>query len=307
MPAAYLELMASGELVRRAQLATEHLSACRLCGWDCAIDRKVDKGPCRTGIEAIIATAYVHFGEEKPLVVGGGSGAIFFANCDLRCQFCQTYRWNIQGQGQAVTTQQLAEVMLSLQGQGARNINLVTPTHVAPQILSALVVAAENGLRLPLVWNSGGYDAPGVLRLLDGIVDIYLPDMKYAESSLAQSLSGIRSYAEVNKAAVLEMFRQVGHLQLDADGTAQRGIILRHLVMPSFQENTQRVLDWIAENLGPNTYLSLMDQYRPAYRAFARPELAKPITNVEYALAHEYAIAVGLARLDKNLILSTLV
>jgi putative pyruvate formate lyase activating enzyme len=278
------------------------LHDCRLCGWDCSIDRRTQIGPCRTGIETPVATAYLHFGEEAPLVGAGGSGAIFFAKCDLRCQFCQTADWNIRGRGRPLTARQLADVMLDLQGRGAVNINLVTPTHVAPQILEALRLAVEDGLHLPLVWNSGGYDSPQALALLEGIVDIYLPDMKYSDETLARRLSGVRRYPQVNRQAVAEMHRQVGHLQIDADGVARRGVLVRHLVMPGHVENTAGVLGWIVDHLGSETYLSLMDQYRPTYRAFARPGLDRPITPDEYAQARALAESLGLRRLDGSLL-----
>lgn len=300
---AYLALHRSGELARRAGRARAALHGCRLCGWDCGIDRARELGPCRTGTQALVATAYLHFGEERPISAGRGSGAIFFANCDLRCQFCQTARWNIKGQGRPLTERQLADVMLDLAGQGAANINLVTPTHVVPQILGALALAADDGLRIPLVWNSGGYDSPQTLALLDGAVDVYLPDMKYSDASLARRLSGVRDYPRTNRAAVLEMHRQVGHLRLDAAGAACRGVLVRHLVMPGHDENTAGVLEWIAEHLGPGTYLSLMDQYRPAYRAFAREGIDRPLRPEEYARARLHADRLGLRRLDGSLLL----
>ncbi len=296
--AAYLALHRSGELARRAEQAARALRHCRLCGWDCAIDRSAERGPCRTGLEVRVATAYVHAGEEQPLTVGGGSGAIFFAHCDLRCQFCQTYRWNILGQGQALTAGQLAGVMLDLQRRGAANLNLVTPTHVAPQALAALSLAAEQGLTLPLVWNSGGYDAPQTLALLDGVVDIYLPDMKYGMDTLGRRFSGAPDYVAVNRRAVSEMHRQVGNLAIDEQGRARRGLLVRHLVMPGQFRSTASVLRWIAQQLGPDTYVSLMDQYRPAYRAFARPDLAAPLTAAEYRRAVLLAQSLGLTRLD---------
>lgn len=303
--AAYLALYRSGELAERAARAQAALHNCHLCGWDCGIDRAVELGPCRTGTQALVATAYLHMGEERPISAGQGAGAIFFANCDLRCQFCQTFRWNIKGNGQALTPRQLADVMLGLQERGAVNINLVTPTHVAPMILAALSLAAGDGLHLPLVWNSGGYDAPQTLALLNGVVDIYLPDMKYSDAEMARRFSGIRDYPRVNRAAVLEMHRQVGDLQIGADGAARRGVLVRHLVMPEHHENTAGVLRWIAENLGPNTYLSLMDQYRPAYRAFAREGINRAIRPDEYAQARELAQSLGLNRLDGSLLLQT--
>lgn len=295
---AYLALHRRGELAARAEAAQEVLADCRLCGWGCGIDRRAEYGPCRIGTELRVATSYLHFGEEAPLVTGSGSGAIFFANCDLRCQFCQTYRWNVQGQGHLLDAHQLAGLMLDLQARGAANINLVTPTHVTPQILAALAVAVEGGLRLPLVWNSGGYDRPQALALLDGVVDIYLPDMKYSSETLARRLSGVRDYPAVNQAAVSEMYRQVGHLRLDGQGRACRGLLVRHLVMPDHADNTLGMLEWIAAELGPDTYLSLMDQYRPAYRAFTRADIDRPLTTAEYAEAREAAERLGLRRLD---------
>jgi putative pyruvate formate lyase activating enzyme len=247
---------------------------------------------------AKVSTTYLHFGEEKPLVGATGSGAIFFANCDLRCQFCQTARWNIQGKGQTVDPSALAALMLHLQSQGAVNINLVTPTHVAAQIVMAVAIAAESGLHLPLVWNSGGYDSLETLSLLDGIVDIYLPDMKYSDPVLASQLSVSPSYVEINRSAVLEMFRQVGHLSIYENSVACRGIIVRHLVMPGYLDNARGVLQWLASNLGTEVYLSLMDQYRPAYRAFALPNLNEPLSFEEYQLAQRFALDLGLTRLD---------
>ena len=302
MEAAYLALAASGELNRRAELAEAILHHCELCGWRCGVDRGRELGPCRTGRAFRVATSYLHFGEERPLVGQGGSGAIFFAHCDLRCQFCQTARWNIQGRGHELDVAGLAGLMVSLQDQGAENINLVTPTHVAAQIVMALPLAAERGLRLPLVWNSGGFDSAQTLDLLDGIVDIYLPDMKYSDAELGLRLSGIHEYPAVNRAAASEMARQVGHLQVDERGSARRGLLVRHLVMPGHADNTAGVLRWIAGELGPRTYLSLMDQYRPAYRAFANLDLARPISPDEYQAARDLALSLGLARLDDHLV-----
>lgn len=254
-------------------------------------------------MEVRVATAYRHFGEERPLVGQGGSGAIFFSHCELHCQFCQTARWNIEGSGQVLMARQLADVMLQLQQQGAVNINLVTPTHVAPQILEALSMAAGDGLRLPLVWNSGGYDSPQLLALLDGIVDIYLPDMKYSDAELGRCLSGIGQYPQANRRAVAQMRHQVGDLVIDENGVVTRGLLVRHLVMPGHPENTAGVLRWIAENLGANTYLSLMDQYRPAYRAAEHEGIDRPITPSEYAQARQMALSLGLQRLDGHQVL----
>ncbi|MBN1430090.1 MAG: radical SAM protein [Anaerolineae bacterium] len=291
------------ELAERVRQARSMLHECRLCGWNCGIDRAVKVGPCRAGMETRVATAYLHFGEERPLVGQGGSGAIFFSNCELSCRFCQTARWNIDGNGRELTARQLADVMVDLQRRGAVNINLVTPTHVAPQIVESLALATQSGLQLPLVWNSGGYDSLETLALLDGIVDIYLPDMKYSDASLGRRLSGIDGYPQVNRQAVAEMRRQVGDLVIDQNGVARRGVLVRHLVMPGHPENTTGVLQWIARNLGANTYLSLMDQYRPAYRAFEYEAISRPITPDEYIQARQMAMSLGLTRLDEHQLL----
>jgi putative pyruvate formate lyase activating enzyme len=302
----YLALVRSGTFARRVEQARAMLRECHLCGWHCGVDRAEARGPCRTGLTLHAATAYRHFGEERPLVGKGGSGAIFFSSCVMQCVFCQTARWSIQGQGHPLEADELAALMLDLQHAGAENINLVTPTHVLPQILEAVYLAAQEGLRLPLVWNSGGYESAQALALLDGIVDIYLPDMKYGDPALAHHLSGVSDYPTVNRQSVLEMARQVGHLEVGhlevgPDGAARRGLLIRHLVMPGHFENTNGVLHWIAENLGPETYLSLMDQYRPAHRAADYPGIDRAITPQEYAEAVAVAHRLGLRRLDDHL------
>lgn len=298
----YLALYQSGELARRVEAAEAHYSACNLCGWRCGVNRHHEVGPCRTGVLASVSTAYRHMGEEAPLVQGGGSGAIFFTNCDLRCQFCQTSKWNIKGQGQTITTAQLAGLMLRLQAEGAVNINLVTPTHVLPQVLEALLLAVADGLSLPLVWNSGGHDTVEALRLLDGIVDIYLPDMKYGTNELGRRMSAVHDYAGTNRSAVTEMARQVGRLELTSHGRAFSGVLVRHLVMPGHLDNTRRVLEWLITHLGPQTYLSLMDQYRPAYRAFARTDIGQAIQPEEYQQAYNMARSMGFQRIDGHLL-----
>nr|MBN1229720.1 radical SAM protein [Anaerolineae bacterium] len=297
---AYLSLYQSGILAERVHLAREALRCCRLCGWQCGIDRNLSVGPCRVGIDLAVSTAYLHQGEERPLSQGAGSGAIFFTLCELRCQYCQTFRWNIQGKGAAIITERCAQLMLELQDKGASNINLVTPTHVLPQVLESVVIAAERGLHLPLVWNSAGYDSLDALRLLDGIVDIYLPDCKYGNSELARRLSGIPDYAEVNRQALREMARQVGPLCTDSQGKAQRGLVVRHLVLPGYMQNTEEVLRWIASEMGRDVYLSLMDQYVPAYRAWANPNLNRTISRGEFLQAYQLARALGFKSLDAS-------
>ena len=232
-PAAYLRLAAKGELHNRVECARRILEDCELCPRCCHVNRlKGELGQCRTGERAVVSSYGPHFGEEAPLVGTGGSGTIFFAHCNLHCVFCQNCSISQLGEGSEVSSQDLAHMMLSLQHRGCHNINLVTPTHVVPQILEALELAVADGLNIPLVYNCGGYESVDTLRLLDGIVDIYMPDMKYADSSIARQYSGVEDYAAVNRAAVKEMHRQVGDLQIDDQGIAVRGLLVRHLVLP---------------------------------------------------------------------------
>ena len=283
----YLELHRSGELRRRIERAYAMLSQCRLCPRECGVDRlRGERGFCRAGAEPIVASWNVHPWEEPPISGTRGSGTIFFSGCTGRCLFCQNYPISQLGVGNAVSVQQLAEMMLELQDRGCHNINLVTPTHFVPQILAALELAIEGGLRLPLVYNTSGYERVETLQLLDGVVDIYLPDAKYADDETARRLSGFVRYVEANRAALREMFRQVGdELVLDGEGIARRGLIVRHLVLPEGLAGTGEVLRWIAENLSPRVHVSLMDQYFPAHKAVGHPVLGRKITAEEYAEA----------------------
>ena len=240
-----------------------------------------------------------HFGEEAPLVGRHGSGTIFFTYCNLRCVFCQNYSISQLGEGSVVDREELAGMMLSLQAKGCHNINLVSPTHVVPYILEALELAASRGLHLPLVYNTGGYDSLETLELLDGIVDIYMPDMKYSDEKTAEQLSGIKGYPQLNRAAVKEMHRQVGDLQLDESGVAQRGLLVRHLVLPNRLAGTEEVVQFLAQEVSTNTYLNIMAQYRPYYKAFDMPQLARPVNRQEFAEAIDLAHQQGLSRLDK--------
>jgi putative pyruvate formate lyase activating enzyme len=228
-----------------------------------------------------------------------GSGTIFFTNCNLRCVFCQNYSISQLGEGRKVTGEELAGMMLSLQSQGCHNINLVSPTHVVPQILEALEVAVESGLNIPLVYNSGGYDSVETLELLDGIVDIYMPDMKYSDEETARELSGIENYPQVNRAAVREMHRQVGELQIDEDGVAQRGLLVRHLVLPHSLAGTGEVVDFLANEVSPHTYVNIMAQYHPCHKASQFPRLARPTSAAEFEAALALARQAGLTRLDR--------
>jgi len=275
------------------------LRRCALCPRRCRVDRLAGElGECRTGALARVASAGPHYGEEAPLVGHGGSGTIFFAGCNLACVFCQNYDLSHLCRGREQKPVAIARMMLELQDLGCENINLVSPSHVVPQILAALVLAVDEGLRLPLVYNTGGYDSLATLRLLDGVVDIYMPDMKYADEQVGERLSGVPDYVGHNRAAVREMHRQVGDLELDQRGVAHRGLLIRHLVLPNGLAGTAEVVRFIATELSPDTYVNVMDQYRPAYQAARYGEIARPPTAAEYRSAVEEARRVGLWRLD---------
>jgi putative pyruvate formate lyase activating enzyme len=298
----YRRLLDSGELDRRAAEAWRHLENCDLCARYCHVDRlKTTEGAvCHTGERAVVHSFGPHHGEEDCLRGWGGSGTIFFSWCNLRCVFCQNWEISQKGIGEPVTPEELAAMMLKLQAQDCHNINLVTPSHVVAQIIAAVAIAARDGLRLPLVYNTSGYDSLEALKLLDGIVDIYMPDMKYGDSKLARRYSKVRDYVEVNRAAVREMHRQVGDLVLDEQGIARRGLLVRHLVLPEGIAGTAQVLEFLAREVSPTTYLNLMDQYYPCYRADEYPELARRLTPEEYRAALAAAAHHGLARLDER-------
>ena len=297
----YVALSRSGELEARAAKAREHLKSCDLCARYCHVDRlQSNKGAiCRTGVQAIVHSYGSHHGEEDPLRGVRGSGTIFFSWCNLRCVFCQNWDISQKGIGEAVTPAQLAQMMLELQAAGCHNVNLVSPSHVVAQILAAVAIAAKQGLKLPLVYNTGGLDSLEALALLDGVIDIYMPDLKYARAETARRYSRARDYAAFSQAAVKEMHRQVGDLLMGADGVAQRGLLIRHLVMPGLLEETAAVLRFIADELSRNTYINLMDQYRPCYRAFEYPPLDRPLDRREYLRAVAMAEDYGLTRLDR--------
>ncbi|MDF1555678.1 MAG: hypothetical protein P1P84_21575 [Deferrisomatales bacterium] len=297
----YRTLLRSGELRSRADQAKSRLQRCDLCAHACHVNRlQGATGNCRTGTRARVCSYGAHHGEELPLVGFRGSGTIFFSWCNLRCVFCQNWEISQQGEGREVSAEQLAGMMLSLQGQGCHNINLVSPSHVVAPLLEALVIAAEGGLRLPLVYNTGGYDSPHALALLDGVVDIYMPDMKFADSATAQPLLDVTDYAEVNRAAVREMHRQVGDLQLSEAGIARRGLLLRHLVLPENLAGTDHILAFVAAELSPNTYLNLLEQYRPSYRAREHPPLDRRPGRGELRAAKAAARELGLKRLERG-------
>jgi putative pyruvate formate lyase activating enzyme len=299
---AYLALHRSGELASRAKLALARLASCDLCARDCRVDRFASTrgAVCRTGRLARVASYGPHHGEERPLSGRRGSGTIFFSWCSLRCDFCQNWEISRLGTGVEVDAAGLATMMLELQAMGCHNVNLVTPSHVVAQVLEAVAIAAGAGLRIPLVYNTGGYDSLAALALLDGVVDIYMPDLKYGDSAIARRLSHVPAYVEVNRRAVREMHRQVGDLVLDEDGIAVRGLLVRHLVLPGDLAATEEVLRFVATELSPATYLNLMGQYRPCFRAGEHPPADRRPTAAELQHAAEIAERLGLHRLDRR-------
>ena len=298
--AAYLELYHNGKLAERVEAARALLKNCQVCPRHCGINRLADEtGKCHTGKLAVVSSYGPHLGEEAPLVGKHGSGTIFFTNCNLKCLFCQNYSISQLGDGTEVTKEELARMMLALQARGCHNINFVSPTHVVPQILEGLEIAINLGLRLPLVYNSGGYDSAETLDIMDGIVDIYMPDMKYFDEKIAEELSGIKNYPTINQAALKEMHRQVGDLQIDEDGIAVRGLLIRHLVLPHGLAGTKEIMKFIAEDISRNSYVNVMAQYHPCYKAFQIPQLARPLSKQEFLEAIELAKRAGLNRMDR--------
>jgi putative pyruvate formate lyase activating enzyme len=282
----YLDLYKSGELLQRVKKAYPRLAACDLCPHDCGVNRlKGERGVCGAGLLPKIASANLHHGEEPPISGSKGSGTIFFSGCSLKCKFCQNFPISQLGSGSELTTKGLADKMLALQKRGAHNINFVTPTHFLLQILAALWLAIPQGFTLPLVWNSSGYERVDALLLLEGIVSIYLPDMKYSNDNHAREISAAPGYVDINRQAILEMFRQTGHLQIDEGGIARKGLIIRHLVLPEGKAGSNATLRWIADNIGKETHIALMSQYFPAGEAANTPGINRPLTQEEYDAA----------------------
>jgi putative pyruvate formate lyase activating enzyme len=299
--AAYRNLIDSGDLKKRVSEAYEHLSICDVCALECPVDRREGKlGACKTGIKAKVSSYGPHLGEEDPLRGRRGSGTIFFSRCNLRCQYCQNHDISQTDQGEEVESEDIAQMMLELQSQGCHNINFVSPSHVVPQIMAAVLIAGHAGLKLPLVYNTGGYDSHTMLKLLDGVIDIYMPDMKYADPKLAHKFSKIPNYPQKNQAAVREMFNQVGDLEVDERGIALRGLLVRHLILPNNLAGTDEIIHFLATEISRNTYLNLMDQYRPSFNAHHFPELNRRISTEEYNYAVQTAHRVGLNRLDER-------
>jgi putative pyruvate formate lyase activating enzyme len=296
----YLKLLQTGELKKRGEKLWEMMASCSLCPRECGAERLAgERGFCEASSTLEIASYHPHFGEEDPLVGRGGSGTVFFSNCNLRCVFCINWEISQGGEGKQQSTDDLADMMLHLQRIGCLNINVVTPTHYSAHIILALDKAANRGLRLPVVYNTCGWEKTEILKILDGIIDIYLPDFKYADSKMAYKYSSeADTYAEMTREALLEMNRQVGIAKPAADGIIYRGLMIRHLVMPNNVSGTKEVIEWISENLSKDTYLNLMSQYRPMFKAFEYPEISRRLTHNEYLNAIKWAREAGLTNLD---------
>ncbi|MDH3715769.1 MAG: radical SAM protein [Gammaproteobacteria bacterium] len=302
---AYLALYRSGELRQRVDQALEELRDCRVCPRNCHIDRLQDEARiCRTGRYARVASVFPHFGEEDCLRGWHGSGTIFFAACNLRCVFCQNWDISQSSAGEECTAERIADHMLGLQEQGCHNINFVTPEHVAPQVIEAIAAAVPRGLRLPIVYNTSAYDALNSLSLLDGLIDIYMPDFKFWHRASARRLAKAKNYPEHARAAVHEMHRQVGDLRFGPDRLAKRGLLVRHLVMPGQQDEARAIFEWLAKTVSPDTYLNIMAQYRPQYQVGMQDlknkyrDIDRRPRGQELSVAYATARAAGLWRFD---------
>lgn len=283
------------KLSERLEKALEISSNCELCPRKCHVNRlKDEKGFCKTGRNALVSSYGPHFGEEKVLVGRFGSGTIFFTHCNLACVFCQNYDISQLGKGNEVSAQELADIMLELQRMGCHNINLVSPTHWVAQILEALLIAFEEGLKIPIVYNTGSYDSVDTLKLLDGIVDIYMPDIKYGDDEAGMRYSIAPNYFSVAKKAVKEMHRQVGDLKTDDRGIAVKGLLVRHLVLPNDLAGTEKVMEFLATEISTETFVNIMDQYRPLYKARQYPELSRPVNRAEFQRAVKIARKHGI-------------
>ena len=296
----YRQTYQTGLLQKKVAEASSRLKRCMLCPRKCGVDRlSGETGFCSTGKLSRVSSFSPHFGEEAPLVGNHGSGTIFFTHCNLLCLFCQNFDISHQGQGQEATADELAGIMLALQNQGCHNINFVSPSHVVPQILAAVEIAVENGLEVPLVFNTGGYDRVSTLKLLEGVFDIYMPDIKFWDSQVAEDSCQAADYPEVARKALTEMHRQVGDLQIDETGIARRGLLIRHLVLPGGLAGTREIMRFIAQNISTASYVNVMSQYRPCGRAAEVKGLETPLAPEDYRSAVRAAREEGITRLDQ--------
>jgi putative pyruvate formate lyase activating enzyme len=297
----YIDTYSKGLLKEKAAQAYEVLKDCVLCPRKCGVDRlSGELGICQTGEQAIVSSYNPHFGEESPLVGNNGSGTIFFARCNLLCLFCQNYDISHEGEGVPFSSEEIAEAMLLLQKRSCHNINFVTPSHVVPQILAALDKAVALGLRVPLVYNTGCYDRPETLSILEGVFDIYMPDFKFWDAKVAEEFCDASDYPEVARGALKEMHRQVGDLVINERGIAEKGLLVRHLVLPQGLAGTREVMRFLAEEISPDSYVNIMAQYRPCGRAFDLTPLKRSLTDKEYQEAIQVAQEEGITRLDER-------
>jgi putative pyruvate formate lyase activating enzyme len=296
----YVGTFKKGLLKEKVEKAYDQLKSCALCPRKCGVDRLSDEtGTCKTGRLAWVSSYNPHFGEEDPLVGAHGSGTIFFTHCNLLCVFCQNFDISHQGVGQQVSGDELAAMMLTLQNQGCHNINFVSPSHVVPQILCAVEIAAAQGLSIPLVFNTGGYDRMSTLKLLEDVFDIYMPDFKFWDPQVAEGVCRAGDYPEIARKALLEMHRQVGDLEIDKQGIARHGLLIRHLVLPGGLAGTREIMKFIAQNLSPDSYVNIMSQYRPCGRAAEVSGLDSNLKTDDYRLAVQAAKEEGIDRLDR--------
>ena len=293
----YIKLNTTGELQKRISTLNDILKECKLCPRQCHVNRlKGELGFCRAGERLVVSSIFPHFGEEAPLVGNKGSGTIFLTHCNLRCIFCQNHGISHQGHGETISSEQFAYHMYTLQKRGCHNINFVTPTHYLPQIIASLPYAIDLGLNLPLVYNCGGYESLEAIKLLDGIINIYMPDVKFAEREVADKYAQAPDYPEVVKKVLKEMYRQVGDLDINKEGVARKGLLIRHLVMPKGLAGTRDIMHFISSEISPHTYVNVMSQYHPEYKSFDYPELNRAITHKEYAEAIDITKKEGLYR-----------
>ncbi|MBL7128159.1 MAG: radical SAM protein [Ignavibacteria bacterium] len=301
---AYIKTYHEGLLRDKVDEANSQLRNCTLCPRNCEVDRiniKKSKnvGICRTGKHTVVCSSQPHFGEEAPLVGTRGSGTIFFTHCNLLCNFCQNFDISHEGCGREVLDAELASMMITLQEQGCHNINFITPSHVVPQILSAIELAVEYGLSIPLVYNSSGYDKVETLKLLEGVIDIYMPDFKFWDPTVASKTCKAQDYPDTARKAIIEMYRQVGELFINENGTAERGLLIRHLVLPKGLAGTKEIMKFIYNDISPNTYVNIMFQYRPCGDASEISELSQAPTRDDFESALQAASEEGITRLDK--------